>query len=200
MSSEKSSGSNIQLILIFAIPMIGVVLMTAYYFYVTEYKVHTDTHNYGVLIHPPKQSLDVSFTQEGTKAQFANHDERWTFLVAQQGSCEQECQKKLYLTRQIKEALGKYSARVQNVYLNIGAEQLPLATATLLDEEYKKHKIFSADATEVLSWFEKSEPKLKLDEADFYVVDPRGWVMMYYTSDNTYKQVIKDMKFLLKNS
>jgi hypothetical protein len=34
----------------------------------------------------------------------------------------------------------------------------------------------------------------------FYIVDPQGWLMMSYSEKNTYKEIIKDMRFLLKNS
>jgi hypothetical protein len=38
------------------------------------------------------------------------------------------------------------------------------------------------------------------DKARFYLVDPRGFVMMYYSAAQTYKDVIADMKFLLKGA
>ena len=34
----------------------------------------------------------------------------------------------------------------------------------------------------------------------WYLVDPAGWVMMSYNSGIHYKDVISDLKFLLKNS
>ena len=38
------------------------------------------------------------------------------------------------------------------------------------------------------------------DPARWYLVDPAGWIMMSYSTDNSYKDVIADLKFLLKNS
>ena len=34
----------------------------------------------------------------------------------------------------------------------------------------------------------------------WYLVDPSGWVMMRYSTEVNYKDVIGDLKFLLKNS
>ncbi len=38
------------------------------------------------------------------------------------------------------------------------------------------------------------------DPSIWYLVDPAGWIMMSYNKDVTYKDVITDLKFLLKNS
>jgi len=38
------------------------------------------------------------------------------------------------------------------------------------------------------------------DSSTWYLVDPAGWIMMSYNQDLTYKDVIADLKFLLKNS
>jgi len=34
----------------------------------------------------------------------------------------------------------------------------------------------------------------------FYLVDPRGYLMMYYTPEQNYKEIIRDLKFLLTQS
>ena len=34
----------------------------------------------------------------------------------------------------------------------------------------------------------------------WYLVDPAGWIMMSYNSEVSYKDVISDLKLLLKNS
>ena len=38
------------------------------------------------------------------------------------------------------------------------------------------------------------------DSSTWFLVDPAGWVMMSYNSEIGYKDVISDLKFLLKNS
>ena len=198
MSNKRISGDKIQLIMIFAIPIVGVILMTGYYFYVTSQNIATGTHNYGALVQPPKQTLELTLFEQSMEAKFANYDEKWAFVVINQGECEEECQRKLYLTRQIREALGKYSHRIQNVYLQLGA--VSPDTSDLLQSNYSQHRIFLVEGDEFASWSSKDEPLLEVNSADFYVVDPRGWLMMFYVKDNSYKEVIKDMKFLLKNS
>ena len=43
-------------------------------------------------------------------------------------------------------------------------------------------------------------PEGQLQANAWYLVDPSGWVMMRYSADVNYKDVIGDLKFLLKNS
>ena len=43
-------------------------------------------------------------------------------------------------------------------------------------------------------------PEYLSDSSTWYLVDPSGWIMMSYNEKVTYKDVIKDLKFLLKNS
>jgi hypothetical protein len=34
----------------------------------------------------------------------------------------------------------------------------------------------------------------------YLLIDPNGWLMMYYQPEHDYKAVIKDLKFLISNS
>ncbi len=43
-------------------------------------------------------------------------------------------------------------------------------------------------------------PEHTADPSTWYLVDPAGWVMMSYNKEVPYKDVIADLKFLLKNS
>lgn len=197
MSAKKSD--KIQLILIFAIPVVGLLLMTAYYFYITGNHIRTETHNYGVLLTPPKQIEELAIRNQGVDYSVIPGGDKWTFLVIGSAHCDASCQQKLYLSRQIKEALGKYSARINTIYLSVDGG-VDTATASLFANDYAGHELLVTDADKARAWFAKNEPEVDMLSPSFYVIDPRGWVMMYYREHNTYKEVIKDMKFLLKNS
>ena len=47
---------------------------------------------------------------------------------------------------------------------------------------------------------ERLFPEWLADPSTWYLVDPRGWIMMSYDADVSYKDVTSDLKFLLKNS
>ena len=40
----------------------------------------------------------------------------------------------------------------------------------------------------------------RVDRSTWYLVDPAGWIMMSYNGEVSYKDVMADLKFLLKNS
>jgi cytochrome oxidase Cu insertion factor (SCO1/SenC/PrrC family) len=196
LNSNKTS-----LYLILGIPLIGIILTTAYYFYITSKGVQLETQNQGMLISPPKSITGVELqNSDGTKHVWYNGESMWTFMVVGSADCDEKCQQKLYLVRQIRSGLGKYSLRINTVYLTLD-KNLTVDTAEFLAKEHPHTQVLSADAEKLTALFKSQSPMLDaINSANFYVVDPAGWVMMYYTSEHNYKDVNKDMKFLLKNS
>lgn len=196
--SEKNSKTSLYLIL--GIPLFGILATTLFYFYITGQGIKMDTINQGQLITPPKLITHLHLqTVDGAEYVWPQSD-KWTFLVVGKAECEHECLKKMYLTRQIHTAIGKESPRINMVYLNT-EPSLTNTTAGLLAKDYAHFTILQADASQVTAWATQEAPKLDmLQSANFYVIDPTGWVMMYYTDAQDYKAVIKDMKFLLSNS
>ena len=43
-------------------------------------------------------------------------------------------------------------------------------------------------------------PEVQESPAQWYVVDPAGWIMMRVSDELYYKDVISDLRFLLKHS
>lgn len=192
---SKAIANKIQLLLIIGIPVFGLLFMTGYYFYITQNGLNRGTHNKGVLIQPPKPISNV-VNHEQSKT-IVDGSGKWTFLVINQGACEKACEDSLYLTRQIREALGKYSGRIRNVYL--ATDMFDEQKAQWFNKEYAKHQQILVAGETLTTWLAKDDA-VDASQATFFVIDPSGWVMMYYTAENNYKEVIRDMKFLLKNS
>jgi hypothetical protein len=130
-------------------------------------------------------------------------------LVVQRGEvCDAICQQQLYQTRQIHLALGKDFNRVGRVVLSNTAPKavtvIPEAaqgssTASLSDWLAQEHVgvtalTVSSDRLSTLT------PEVLESPAQWYVVDPAGWIMMRVSDDLYYKDVISDLRFLLKHS
>lgn len=197
----SQNSNKLQLILIITIPIVGLLAMTAYYFYVTSQGLHTDTHNHGVLVNPPKQIGNIALAKtDNTLYKVADGDDHWTFMYVSDGECDKDCVDTLYLMRQIKAALGKYGPRVDNLYVSL-KPSISEVDQALLSTEYQEHAVVFTDENKARAWFSKKAPALEITNTGrFYLIDPRGWVMMYFTDENNYKEIIKDMKFLMKNS
>jgi hypothetical protein len=129
-------------------------------------------------------------------------------MVQRGKNCDAICQQQLYQTRQIHLALGKDFNRVGRVILSDTAPKAVTVTpeaaqggagAGLSDWLSREHDGITALTvpSEKLSTL---APEALESPAQWYVVDPAGWIMMRVSDDLYYKDVISDLRFLLKHS
>lgn len=170
------------------------------------------TANQGELVQPPRQIDEITlFDDLGTPRKYADLEPRWTLAVPQAGSdCGVDCEHLLYLTRQIHVAMGKDFNRIRRVYLSeaplnqagLALDRLsddnpvPDSLAELLDTEHRGTKYLQLSP----GGFDKLFVEQRAAPDTWYLIDPAGWVMMSYNDSTHYKDVISDLKFLLKNS
>ena len=134
-------------------------------------------------------------------------------LVNDGPSCDADCNELLYLTRQIRIAIGRDYQRTQRLLV----VDTPLETIQSTGEAVAGESGSNSESTLVgalLPQLEREHVDLKvwrrngqavvpdgqLMPNSWYLVDPSGWVMMRYSTEVNYKDVIGDLKFLLKNS
>ena len=162
---------------------------------------------------PPKSLSQSTFSDDGAAdLLWQGLPVKWHFLIVHRGGvCGAICQEKLYQTRQIHIALGKDFNRVGRVVLTdlpadriaatSAAEAASAATSTFdgtlagwIAAEHSGVTALTLPAAEI----EKLMPPG--GGGHWYVVDPAGWIMMQVANDLYYKDVISDLRFLLKNS
>jgi hypothetical protein len=172
------------------------------------------TSNRGTLVQPPRQLDDQRLLDDaGFSLKFADLEPRWAMLVpAAGGVCDEPCERSLYLTRQIHLAMGKEFNRLRRLYVSDEAtDATQLVVPRLSDdrpapapEEFVRYLATEHDGLTALrvapADFTRLFPEYSNDPGVWYLVDPAGWVMMSYNGDIPYKDVIADLKFLLKNS
>jgi hypothetical protein len=127
------------------------------------------------------------------------------------GRCGEACERSLYETRQIHVAMGKNSHRLRRLYvsedtidntaltvskLSDGGPASGKSFARYLEDEHRGLQAYILRPPGYGALF----PEHDVDESTWYLVDPAGWVMMSYNGEVSYKDVITDLKFLLKNS
>lgn len=214
--SSQVSKNRMVLLLIAGLPVTMILGATWLWYFV----VHGDldlvgalgTANRGTLIQPPRQLDDYPLVdQRGRPFLYRDMEPKWALLVASAGvECDSACEEKLYLTRQIHVALGKEFNRVRRIYISDSpVGDTDLAVAALSDEhplpadfnsylasEHRGLRALQTGPGELAALF----PESRADPGSWYLVDPAGWVMMTYNADTSYKEVIADLKFLLKNS
>ena len=170
------------------------------------------TANRGILVQPPRQINEAALREPGGVAfAYTNLEPRWTMVIPGAGGrCDTICENSLYLTRQIHIGLGKEFNRVRRFYVSATE---PQSTQYALQADGDKHPV-AADFAAFLAAehrglralvlepqdMGKLFPEFAAEPSSWYLVDPSGWIMMSYNKDISYKDVIADLKFLLKNS
>jgi hypothetical protein len=155
------------------------------------------TRNNGALISPPKAIADLPLQdQGGAPFNYAEQKKRWTLLIPAAARCDDACEQALYLTRQVDTALGRESSRVRR-YLVATEYPLDPDFAQLLREQHADLQVLHAPAgtfARFVHGIGDGQPPR------FYVIDPYGWLMMYYTAQHDGHAVLADLKFLVKNA
>ena len=152
--------------------------------------------NRGELIEParPLPALALPLLSAGrTEPQFLRR--KWTYLMVQQGACDEPCQRRLYDTRQVRLALDREMNRVQRVLI---------ASADCCDLEalHEAHPdLIAVENTAAAQPLLALLPDGGAQHAHrVYLVDPLGNLMMLYPLDATPKGMLQDMKRLLQLS
>ncbi len=174
------------------------------------------TANNGRLLEPPRPVAELGLVDQAGEAYalaaraVARGEPKWTLLVPAPGACDAACEHRLYLTRQIHVAMGKEFKRLQRAWvgdrrvaetpfpvdtLSDGAEA-PATFARYLETQHVGLLTLGANGADLRAQF----PELAESPDTWYLVDPAGWVMMAYDDSVNYKDVMADLKFLLKNS
>jgi hypothetical protein len=194
----KVNSSKLELWLILLIPTAGLLIFTFMYF--SGFGVPQTTTNNGELIQPPRSIETVTITDEKT-AEFIYNDNshKWTILIPAVGGCNKSCEATLYFTRQMHTALGKQMNGLRRFYLTDENEVAPV-TASLLAEEYPKLQRFFTSSEQLEQLLGNLNDVDYRNGKTYFLVDPMGFVMMSYTDQHGLKDLLSDLKFLLKQS
>ncbi|PLW70856.1 hypothetical protein [Pseudohalioglobus lutimaris] len=215
-NAKQARNNRLVLLTIAGIPLTMILAATWLWYFVINGELDLvgaiGTANSGQLVQPPRQLDDVAMTEDtGAAIRYQDLPRKWWLLIANEGPvCDQACEHNLYLTRQIHVAMGKGFNRIGRLYLSetvagdtqLGVTELsdqlpaPPSFEDLLATEHRGTIALALAEGSYRSLF----PEELTNDSTWYLVDPAGWVMMSYNDGIHYKDVISDLKFLLKNS
>ncbi|MBW0148163.1 hypothetical protein KXD86_11655 [Marinobacter sp. CAU 1620] len=183
-------------VLLFAIgfgPMIFATIM----FYTGWLNPAGHTNN-GTLIQPvvPVETLNLQTGAGNPLAERFGPDTaepQWMLMVVA-GECDSACEELLYLARQVNIALGKNANRVSRAAV-LG--NVPGDLSSRWQKEYSLMERLKPASGTSPDWPAGIDPEA---EPRILLVDPFGNLMMHYGADNTGKQMLEDLKHLLKIS
>jgi hypothetical protein len=202
------------LLLIAGIPVVMMLAATALWWTVEAGYLNVvdrfGTANHGALVTPPRSVSEIVFRHEGAaEVLWGDLPVKWRVVMVQRGNtCDTVCQNQLYQTRQIHAALGKDFNRIGRVLLG----DAPLGGVVLADSDpaqseqrmlagwlAREHQGLTS-LTLPAAILDELVPEASASPTQWYVVDPAGWIMMRMSDDLHYKDVISDLRFLLKHS
>jgi hypothetical protein len=216
--TNSTNSNRMILLLIGGIPLTIILAATWLWFFVARGDLDLvgalGTANRGTLVQPPRQLDEQALRDDsGDSVKVSDLETRWTMVIpAAAGRCDESCEKTLYVTRQIHVAMGKNFNRLRRFYISDHtAQDTQLMVEKLSDDhpapaagEFTQYLSTEHKGLQALTLFTAAYaalfPERAADSDTWYLMDPAGWIMMSYNDEVPYKDVIADLKFLLKNS
>ncbi len=168
--------------------------------YFTYYVIRPEGRtNYGTLLQPgvampPSLALrtleGAPFAPEGLKGQ-------WLLVAVDDGACDADCEKRLFMQRQLREMLGRESDRLDKVWL-VTSGNAPRAELIEALAQGVPPTVLRVAEDDLLAWLQP-EPGQAL-RSHLYVVDPMGVWMMRMPIDPEPARVKRDLDRLLRAS
>ena len=169
---------RVQLLLILGMVLGPMLLATAMYklqFWVPEGRSY-----HGDLIATGQTPADLGVQDDKASDQ-------WQLLVTAPETCASDCQRLVYLARQINIGLGREASRAEHVLAF--AKPLPAEFTSLLDKDYPRLQRLGLTPTQHTG----AQPQL-------WIVDPHGNLVLRYDAGTDGKSILKDLQLLLKLS
>ena len=186
MTERKQTRGRIQFLIIAAV-FFGPLLFAAWLYYQGDALQPESKANHGTLLEPI-----VNLNDEVPGLEIPGQ-RQWLLLYADAAQCLDPCQDALFTMRQSRLMLGREMDRVQRVFLHGDRppDNLPVA-----DEHEGLVTLQDAGLRAVL---DKKRPAA-LTAGGYYLIDPHGNLVMYFGPDINPRDMVDDIKRLLKLS
>ena len=148
--------------------------------------------NYGELLAAGPLPEIAGTRLDGVPFHLSELGGRWILLVADGATCSQTCERKLYATRQARTIQGRERERVVRLWLQPSGAPPPRA------ELSAAHPDLIFVRGEPRQW--EALPGPGGAEANIYLVDPHGNLVLRYPADPDIRRLARDLERLLRAS
>ena len=155
--------------------------------------------NYGTLIEPTR-GLPAALplrTLDGQAVAAHSLHGQWLLLALGPADCRGDCDKRLYMQRQLREMLGRERERIDKIWLVTDEAELPVALRTALQAD-PGLRVLRAPREALAAWLQPDAGHALEDH--LYLVDPMGEWMMRMPADPDPAKVKRDLDRLLRAS
>ena len=191
MDVPRSRGRR-QLLIVAAVFLVPVAIAFALYY--GQIWRPAGNANKGELI-VPARPLEVAGLKnvDGTPADAAAFQGKWSLIYIGDGACDPACRDALVFARQSRLALNNEMTRVQRIFLSTGN----CCATDYFKTEHEGLIVLDASAPEAQALL----AQFPAERANsLFIVDPLGNLMMRHDASHTSKDLLTDLKKLLKLS
>jgi len=154
--------------------------------------------NYGALVQPTRSLPALPLrTLDGQPVDAQSLRGQWLLLALGPADCSGDCDKRLYMQRQLREMLGRERERIDKIWLVTDAAELPAALRTALQADAAL-RVLRAPREALAAWLQPDEGHALEDH--LYLVDPMGEWMMRMPADPDPARIKRDLDRLLRAS
>lgn len=172
------------------------VLASYFTFYVVR---PTAQRNYGTLINPAPVLPNMQVTAlDGAVSDLRAMGGQWLLISVGSGACAAQCEKHIYLQRQLRESLGREKDRLDRVWLI--NDTLPLAPTLVPQVNAISTGAYAVrvNSAALSQWLQPDAGQQLSDH--LYLVDPMGNWMMRFPADVDAVKAKRDLERLLRAS
>ena len=196
-STHKNAFVLLLILFVFALP-----LLVAFYLAKHPGKLSQTTTNRGQLVIPVISVEDLTLVSTNGTTQtiraYTGDDLRhkWLLIFDAPAECSEQCVKNTFFLNQIHAALGKKSPHFTPVYVN---NDVSISLVKQLQQQFSRVTFVSFTPVDQ-NTFKKRMPVHYQTDSDgaFYLIDPRGNIMMYYAGTSDGNDILHDLERLLK--
>jgi hypothetical protein len=154
--------------------------------------------NYSELILPTRSLPALPLrTLDGQPLAAASLRGQWLLLALGPADCPADCDKRLYLQRQLREMLGRERDRVDKLWLVTDGGDVPAALRATLDAD-PSLRVLRVPRDALAAWLQPETGRALEDH--LYLVDPMGEWMMRVPADPEPARIKRDLDRLLRAS
>ncbi len=124
---------------------------------------------------------------------------KWRLISFVGKDCDQQCETRLFDTRQVHTSLGKDQHRLSRMFVHL--EPAGGSLSTLLAETHPDVIHVNGNVDIIIKALgDNVRENVSITNNEVYIMDPMGNVMMRFTQDQPNKEFLYDLKKLLKAS
>lgn len=209
---QDTTRNKLKLAFLLFIAVVPITLATITYRNAVESGGFGSTVNKGNLILPPADITDLTMADisgiplfksfEEVIAEIEQDDDYvpqpWLMVFLTSKACDEVCEERIHLLRQMHITLNEDMPRVRRYYLNATGTILPQETADFFRQEFPSMGIAQGNKEKILENFARNNVSLDLENSSYiFFVDPVGNVMMYYEPHHPIQDIKDDLEKLL---